>query len=381
MDQGTAYVKEIGLTDSVYGEIIKSACNYILSHRQYFGATILETGCGAGYMTGFLARVFSNAKITTIDDDASLLETARERLAGLQVGAAAEAGDAINAGNAVNAANAENTDNVANVNNAKNATNVEFVNCSLRDVNGRFDTIFSMGTLGENSDLGALPFEGEPLLYQFAACKAVTREYTRLLADHLKDSGTLCVFERIDHDPLLCGWLLEMNDNSCGIIPESYKEISCDEAGVAHTFQVFAARKGYKNKVKQILDLWYEPISQYNSDMTSLRGWQALDYLNRNAGSLIRGVRAYDRETGHQAGRFALFTDRDSDQMIYLLISAGDVEHTSLISHSWDMQKELLDKIEDFIHANGNDGIRYEEIGPEDQIVEGRIKIGFVKKH
>lgn len=43
-------------------------------------------------------------------------------------------------------------------------------------------------------------------------------------------------------------------------------------------------------------------------------------------------------------------------------------------------EKEALDKIQELVDKNLRIGFRYEEIGPDDKIVEGRIRLGFVKK-
>lgn len=332
-------------TETFDGDILRQACNYVSEHREYFGGTILEVGCESGYMTAFLAKMFPNSKITAIDRCEPAIKAAKEKIS------------------------------------AMNISNVEFRNCSLCDVDGLFDTVFCMRTIQENFNKNDLPHEGEPLLYLFAVYKALTEEYTHLLADHLTDFGTLCVFERIGHDPLLCGWLIQLEKSSCGILFGTYKEVQCREAYLKNTFQAFVAQKGNKNTLKQILNLWYAPVSHYNSSMNTLKEWKALDYLNRNAGRLIRGVRIYDSKTDEQIGRFALFEDCDSPQTIYLLVSTGNAEAISLFSYDRSVLHDALDKLQEMIRHNEEEGSYYKEIEPSDTILEGNIKIGFVKKY
>lgn len=67
---------------------------------------------------------------------------------------------------------------------------------------------------------------------------------------------------------------------------------------------------------------------------------------------------------------------------LYLLVSTGggnDVVMYSYVRNEKN-EKEALDKIQELVDKNLRIGFRYEEIGPDDKIVEGRIRLGFVKK-
>ena len=326
------------------GDILRQACNYIYSHKEYFGTTILEVGCEAGFMTGFLAKSFPDSTIVSIDRSGSALKLAEDRMRNM------------------------------------NIHNVEFRNCSLSDVSEQFDTVLCMRTLQENYGRDGLPFEGEPLLYQFGLYKAATKEYTRLLVRHIKENGTLCVFERVAHDPLLCGWLLQLDNSECGALLDTYNEIECKEVEDYNTFQAFVARSGNRNSLKQILDLWYKPVSHYSSGMTSLHGWKALDYLNRNAGKLIRGVRVINKETNEQVGRFAIFSDCDGNTPIYLFIATGGTDHIHLFSYERDKLNDVQNRFQEFVDRNKAAGFFIKPITPDDEYLEGNIRLGFVKK-
>ena len=63
-DPGAAYLDKISSSDPgndiirEYGDVLRQACNYVASHKEYFGHTILELNCATGLMTGFLAGTF-----------------------------------------------------------------------------------------------------------------------------------------------------------------------------------------------------------------------------------------------------------------------------------------------------------------------------------
>ena len=327
-------------------DILRNACNYVYGHKQYFGKTILEVGCESGYMTGFLAKTFPGSRIVAIDACAPAVEITKKRISDL------------------------------------GCSNVEFRNCTLDEVSERFDTVFCMRTLQENFDTDNLPFEGEPLIFLFASYKKRTREYTKLLVDCLKDSGYLCAFERIGHDPLLCGWLLELDNNTCGILPDTYKEMHCKEIDTTNTFQAFVAQKGNQNALRDILDLWRTPLGDYASGSTMLDGWKALDYLYKNAGTLIRGARIFEYKGGPQIGRFALFEDRDDSSLLYYYSAKGSVSNNQLFSYNARLKADLLDELQKVIDINVMEhGFVSEEIDPYEDTLEGRTRIGFLRRY
>lgn len=314
------------------GDIFRSACNYIASHGEYFGKTILEVGCDTGYMTGFLAKSFPNSKIVSIDRNEAAIKLAKSRI------------------------------------DSMNIKNVQFLNCSLEDITDEYDTVFCMRTIQENRDKSVHAYEGEVITFQFDQCARLTAPYTKQLLSRLKSHGYLCVFERVGHDPLMCGWLLCLNNNECGLISSSYSEYICEEAGGSNTFQAFVSEKGSLVPEKEIIDLWYKAIGVNPTGKAQLSGWNALVYLLNNAGPLIHGIRVLGDED-LTVGRFALFHDNDDESLLYLLWAAG--EDISLLSYNISLQDDLLSQIQNAKTANLQAGLKVVSIDPDDEILEG----------
>ena len=314
------------------GDIIRSACNYIASHKEYFGKTILEVGCDNGYMTGFLAKTFPESKIVSIDRNKSAIDLARSRI------------------------------------NAMNIENVELINCTLGDVTEEYDTVFCMRTLQENIDHSRHPYGGEVISYQFDQYATLTAPYTKQLLSRLKASGHLCVFERVGHDPLMCGWLLCLNDNACGLISQSYCEYKCEETDDINTFQAFVSRKGSRISEQDLYNLWYDAIGVSPTGKQQLTSWNALVYLLNNAGPLIHGIRVLGDED-LTVGRFALFHDNEDESILYLLWAVG--EDISVLSYNISLQDDLLSQIQNAKTANLQAGLKVVSIDPDDEILEG----------
>ena len=316
------------------GDIIRKACNYVFDHKEYFGKTILEVSCDAGYMTGFLAKTFPSSTIIAIDRSKSAIELAKKRTEALGV------------------------------------KNVEFRNCSLMDINENHDTVFCMRTIQENYSYDDAPFFGEPIVAQFLCYADLTEDYTAQLIDRIGPSGYLCIFERVGHNPLMCGWLMEFNAQNCGMLPDSYKEYKCEEAEGKNTFQAFICKPGISAGPEEIIALWYKAMQIDYAGRTTLKGWNALVYLHDNAGQLIRGIRVIDREQ-NQVGRLAVFRDKDDESTIYYLSAANNGEIT-LLGCAAEIEDDILKHLKATIDINIRSGNSIEEINPHVDFLEGR---------
>lgn len=314
------------------GDIIRKACNYIYDHRDSFGNTILEVGCDAGYMTGFLAKTFPSARIVSIDRCEEAINIAKKRLSDAGV------------------------------------TNVEFIHCELKDVKEKFDTVFCMRTIQENIDRSQTPFPGEALLYQIACYSNLTEDYSSQLLSHIGSDGNLCIFERIGHDPLMCGWLFQLSVMECGLDTNTYHEYTCTEVETSNTFQAFICKPGLKPDMNTIYALWRDAMKINYTGVKSLKSWDALAYLNENAGKFIRGVRIYDKND-EQVGRFIAFHDKDGEPHIYYLVAANGNDFT-LYSYAEQIKDDVLKHLQNAIDLNIKGGNRVEEIQPDDEWIE-----------
>ena len=197
-----------------------------------------------------------------------------------------------------------------------------------------------------------------------------------MLTSLLKENGNLCVFELVGHDPLMCGWMMELNEKKCAPDLETYSEIRCEEAGGINTFQAFICQNRTTVDNQKIIDLWGKAIKISLSGKSQLTGWNALAYLDTDAGKLIRGVRILG-DGDRTVGRFACFHDKDSTDLIYYLHAVGDDE-IQLFSVVADQEKDILEKIERIVSINVARGLRYEEIDPDEVLLEGnRVVVGI----
>lgn len=317
------------------GDILRKACNYVYGQRAFFGQTILEVGCESGYMTGFLAKTFPEATIVSIDRSKAAIEMAKLHVAKLGI------------------------------------ENVEFRTCALKDVKEQYDTVFCMRTIQENINYEKAPYYGEPILKQFMMYSALTDEYTKQLMSCIKESGNLCVFERVGHDPLMCGWMLNLNEHNCEFANDTYKEYSCEEVGDQSIFQAFICRKGtHKKDISEITDYWYSAIMISPSGKKQLSSWNALVYLHENAGELISGVRVISKD-GETVGRFAIFADKDDKATLYYLLAVGN--DIQLYSFGAELKEDLLKNMQEAIDVNKKAGHHAEKIDVSEEWLEGWV--------
>ncbi len=306
-------------------DIIRKICNFIDSQKEYFGEKILEVGCESGYVTGFLAKTFPNATIVSIDRSKSAVSIASQRIESMGI------------------------------------KNVEFRVAALDEITEKFDTVVCSRTIQENFDSDSIPFVGEPLLSQFEEYAALTEDYSKKLLRCIKEKGTMCVFERIGHDPLMCGWMIGLCRLNCAPLLKTYKEIKCEEMDAINTFQAFVCQNGYTTNIDSIIDLWSKAMKLDATGKAVLTGWNALLYLAENAGDLIRGVRIYDEEN-HQVGRFSVYYDKDDAPSVYYLSATGGLENIQLIAFSINIKDDVLIELQNAIDSNERIGFHYEEM-------------------
>ena len=193
----------LALSSAYDGDILRKACNWIDAHKDHFGKTILEVGCDCGVMSCFLAKVFPDSRITSIDRCEPAIINARQLAARL------------------------------------NVTNVTFITQDLKDVEGQFDTVFSMRTVHENND--AVDDAFNELDVQAELFREALVPYAKALKSKLSDQGILISIERIGRNALLLGWLEALYDAGLFFDLRHYEELKCSELGEESCFQAFLA--------------------------------------------------------------------------------------------------------------------------------------------
>ena len=313
------------------GEILRNACNYVYEHQQYFGKTILEVGCDTGIMSCFLAKTFPEATIVSIDRNPGGIALAKDQAEKLGIG------------------------------------NIEFINCSLNDLDEKFDTVFSMRTMHENDD-GDYPDIYAPFSKQCMGYAKIIHDYAKQLSFHIQDNGFLCSFERIEHNALLYSWFIELNSCGCGVLKDTYTEFECKEANSKGIFQAFVCQNEKRIDPEEIYQLLLDPLKSGQTSDNVIQGFYGLAYLDKHAGKLIHGKRFFDGSG--LAARFAVFTDRDDKNRLLFLHAGGDQGFYVQIANIND-KDTLLETIQHHVDIAEYFGLRIEEIDPQDENLEG----------
>ena len=325
-----------GLVEWYDGDIIRKACNYIDSHKDYFGKTILDVGCDIGYMTGFIAMTFPESRIVAIDRCEEAINIARERFSSLGI------------------------------------TNVEFRVSDVNQIDEQFDTVFAMRTLHENEDREMEPFCGDPIDEQIIDYASVGEDYIKKLKSCTKDKGNLCIIQEINNELFILGLSYLFLANHIQYIDESYEKLVCSDGEFTLELHAFICTNegtitpdsfmgkyaAWRNK--------HEPVEEKNH---ILHGMEALIYLKENAGEMIRGYYVIDPDD-NIVGRFIAFKDKDDDGLMYYLTAT--LEETVLQGVNTDTGLDsVITHMENSASYNLHRGCKIEAIDPEDDYIEG----------
>lgn len=334
--KNTSLELSMTISETYDSDIIRKACNYIADNKECFGKTILEIGCDIGIMTGFLGLMFPESKITAIEQCESAVKIAKERMKQLGL------------------------------------SNVEILNCSIENVNGAFDSVFCMRTLQENLEKEKIPFGGVPFRLVCAEYSKATEKFTKSIKSCVKPDGALIVFERLNYDPLLLGWLIDLSNVQLGRIESTYREIECEEVGETSVFQCFICKNNTAMDIIPIFNQLYRSFQDNNAGEHELDKWHALVYLDKNAGRLIRGANIYDKED-YQIGRFAVFEDKNDDSLLYYLYTCED--GVKLLTGNSSERDAIIGNLDMQIKHNKTIGWKIVEIDPDDEELEGNIHL------
>lgn len=298
------------------GDIIRKACNYIDSHKDYFGSTILEVGCDCGMISCFLAKTFPDAKIVSIDRCAAAIEIAKSfaKQQGLE--------------------------------------NIVFLCCELKNAEGVFDTVFSMRTLLENINIeeDVTNDLGEQAAIFSKHLMAHAASLSRLLTDH----GRLISIERIGRTALLLGWMEAMDAVELAFDLSCYEEIICEEAGNESTFEAFVCFKGIETGIapKDMFDFACSKYLDYTQ--AEYGGWDAKIVFENRRGKLIEGY-TWEWPERHTKGRMSLWTHAtDETGLISYQNNNGSV---TTVFYDISQKDELLEAMHKTIeqsHLLGN---------------------------
>lgn len=304
---------DIGMlfTGCYEGDLYRKACNWIDEHPEFFGKEILEVGCDTGIMTCFLAKRFPDSHITAIDQFADGIEIARENARRL------------------------------------NLTNITFKQCSMLGVKKQYDTVFAMQLLQENNRHDPnLKFNYfDLLLVQAVSYGEHFVNLAEQLSQHVKKDGLLVSIEANPVDPLLLGWMNELNYQECGILPGTYSDLLCRELDTVTHLQVFAAMKGHKQEDVVVYNMWCQSVSaMYDNSGKSFEysGWNAEMLLQNSLKDLIYGYYVFNQDDWIVA-KYALWTETSDDTAI--LYYDADNDHRSVMVYDLSLKDHIVEEM------------------------------------
>ena len=263
----------LALSSAYDADIIRKACNWISKNKELFGGTILEVGCDCGVMSCFLAKTFPDSQITAIDrcqkgiDNAVLL--------------------------------AEKLD----------VHNVQFKCADLNDVNGLYDTVFSMRTVHENhTDRGSEDLLNE-LDEQATVFQKSLHSYAETLSMKLSENGLLISIERMGRNALLLGWMKALEEAGLTFALNQYEELICKELGEDSVFEAFVSYKANKGTASA-RELFMSACTKYmDFSRAEYGGWDAKIVFDWKHGELIEGYIEEDTRT-HARLKLSMWTHK-----------------------------------------------------------------------
>lgn len=286
-DYETAFI----VTGGFDAHIIRNVCNWIDSHRDCFNGTILEIGCDIGIISCFLARAFPNSKIVSIDHYEKSIKIAKELADKLGI------------------------------------NNIEFKCLDAKDLNEKFDTVFSCRTVHEN--FPTIDENHNQLYFQFASQFAdLTNQYAGVLSNLVSDDGTLITIERMAENPLLLGWLLSLNTNGLGADIDNMNQIKCRESDSDSVF--YAIISNHKNDIHDS-EVFQSYCNHFIEDSTNAQafGWAGELWLQCLHGEYLEGYTVFDPMNNNIA-RLMLWKKKDDPTAILYKIKNNIQERDEL---------------------------------------------------
>lgn len=251
----------LGISGAFDSDVLRKACNWIASHADLFVGDILEVGCDCGIMSCFLAKLIPSSRIVSIDRCADAIKIAKE-LADMQ-----------------------------------GIKNIEFRSCALSDITEKFDTVFSMRTMHENT---SADFK-EDIMYGFyeqaELCEKSLLPYASTIRSCLADHGRLVSFERCERTSLLLGWISALLEMGIVIDTNNYEEVHCFELSHNSTFQAFSANVQQTDGIF-LINLFVDAIGKYvDFSQPQYWAWDAKILYDLKSADLIEGYIIEDKKT------------------------------------------------------------------------------------
>lgn len=301
--KNVSYKAALTFTGNFDGDILFSVCKWIYQNKKYFGKTICEIGCDIGIISCFLAKLFPDSHITSIDKNESSIVIAKELACKLGI------------------------------------TNVSFIVSNSRDITEKFDTVFSCRTMHENYKTVEDPYS---MFKDYANnFRNALSQYAKNISQLVSNDGCFVSIERCEKNPLLLGWILSLCDESLFFETGSYNLMKCRELGEESNFSAFVAKREPTKTEENIYNSYCSLFkSDMNANSATFKGWLASLLLQNSASELIYGYDVYANNT--KVMRVSLYKNvNDTDSLLYFVYN-GQYE---LADYYYDALDELLNQM------------------------------------
>ncbi len=303
-------------------DIVRRACNWVSDNKDAFGDEILEVGCDCGFMTAFLGTVFPEKRITAVERSAAGIEIAKK-----------------------------NTEKFA-------LSNIEFINADAADITDRkFDTVFSMRAMLENG----IPEKKDDQFDEFAVLTEnmanVKQSYASVLSGLVKDGGNVISIERLGRDVLFAAWLKALTNAGLKIIPDSYKEIRCTEAGKDQPLDAMIFEKADASDVDAFAVFMEFCGADIDTGDAQYEGMNAKIMYEFTGGRLIEGYEIRNTETGADSRMAARYHKDDDECILWYTNNNGTVR---LEYYDASHEAVILDAVSDGLKST--EALDYMEI-------------------
>ena len=303
---------------------VRSACNWIHKNKEYFtGNTILEVGCGFGFITPFLAKLFPDKQITAIDIDHNCVEIAEKRT------------------------------------NKLGLNNITYIVCSPNELTEKYDSIISARTIHEVANVEEYRFNSSPIFLMNNYSSSLTPYAHALIKCAAQDCSIISI-ERTLRSPLYLAWLNSLSTEKYYLLDHTSEILSLNMTNNQDVLIDFIAGIYRKSdEPKDIVKTYFEQCSKkIDYYPSTLHDEAAYMFFWKNSPKLIKG--------------YTFKQIADQQNCTYLIADIPDLQ--IYVSYNFGIDRGHLQKI-------GYNDISLDElIKACDESVTNNKAISFVKE-
>lgn len=288
----------------------RQICNWIVENHDVFGKEILDAGCECGVISCFLAMAFPESHITAVDRSKNAIKAARELAARLDV------------------------------------HNISFINDDIANLPKRkYDTVFAMRLLQENCRMDNIMSNYQLLKKEAADFAENIHDFAKKLTGFASENGYLVSAERCDVDPVFLGWMQKLNELGCGVVPECYEELTCQEMENQSHIQVLVTKNSGTVDPEEVYRFWCACQIVYTDHArgSQYTGWYADMQLQNFGDKPLDGFLLQDK-AGNNLLTYSLWSHKEIPDILFLYQAMGDEHILSVFQAS--AKEDILRQVE-----------------------------------